>query len=165
MAIRDEEINRLIKYAQGLNTTVKFKQQKNGDSAACWTIDGSEITVYVTSRTPKIYIVLCLIHELGHHLEHIHGNNRELDEKLDEAIEPEEEKKKHRRKILDWEIRGSKWWESIYKETDCKFDINKLHIERDFDIWQYEVFCETGYFPKKKIRNKKRKEIQNKYRK
>lgn len=162
MGIRDEEINRLIKYAQGLNTVVKFKQQK-GDDSAGWTIDGSEITIYVTPETSKIYIVLCLIHELGHHLEHIHENNRELDKKLDEALEPEELRKQHRKKVYDWEVRGSKWWESVYKETDCKFDINKLYIERDFDLYQYEVFYETGKFPKKKDRDKKRKELKEKY--
>lgn len=162
--IRDEEINRLIKYAQGLNTTVKIKQTRKSDGdAAEWSIDGSEIVVYTTPKTSKLCVVLCLIHEIGHHLEHIHSNNRELDEKLSEAIDPEEEKKRHRRKIYDWEVRGSKWWETIYKETDCRFDINKLHMEKDYDLWQYEFYYENGKYPKKVDRRKKWEEIRSKY--
>ena len=164
--IRDREIDRLIRYAQGLNTTVKIKQaKKKGDDAASWRIDGSEITVWTTPKTPKIEIVLCLIHEIGHHLEHIHGNNREFDTKLSEALDPEEEKKRHRRKIYDWELRSSKWWETIYKDTDCKFGLNRLNRERDFDLWQYEVYLETGDFPENKNRTKKIKELKHRYRK
>ena len=162
--LRDDEINRLIRYAQGLNTTVKIKQsKKESKDAAGWAIDGSEIVVYTTPKTPKIYIVLCLIHEIGHHLVHIHSNDRKLDEKLDEALEPEE-KKKHRKKIYEWELKGGKWWETIYKETDCRFDIKKLYLERDFDLWQYETYYETGKWPKRSEKNHKRKLLKEKYR-
>jgi hypothetical protein len=164
--IRDNEINRLIKYAQGLNTTVKFKQKKeDGDADGGWTIDGSEITIYTTPTTPKIYTVLCLIHEIAHHLEHIHGNNRELDEKLDEALEPEEANKRQRKKLYDWEIKSSLWWETIFKETDCQFNINKLYAERDFDLYQYETYYETGEYPTSKEKKQKWNELKEKYRK
>lgn len=161
---RDDEINRLIKYAQGLNTMVKFKQVKGPNlDAAEWNIDGSEITVYTKPKTAKIDIVLCLIHELGHQLEHIHGNNRELDEKLDEALEPEEANKKHRKNLYNWELKGSTWWETIYKETDCQFNINRLYKEKEYDLWQYVVYCEKGKFPTHSEKKKKRKELKSKY--
>lgn len=162
MGVRDEEINRLIKYAEGLNTVVKFKKQKN-DNAATWATDGSEISIYTKNITSKVGIALCLIHEIAHHLEHIHGDDRELNEGLDEALLSEEEKKKDRKKIFEWEIKGSKWWETIYKDTDCKFGLGKLNLERDYDLWQYEIYYETGVFPKYKERRKKRKELRSKY--
>lgn len=161
--VRDEEITRLIRYAQGLNTSVKIKKIKeNGNAAAEWTTDGSLITVYAEPDTSKIQIVLCLIHELGHHMVHIHDNDRKVDEKLEEAVD-EDIKKSHRRRVYNWELKGAEWWEKIYRETDCKFNINKLFLEKEFDLWQYEVYYETGEFPSVKEKKKKARELKIKY--
>ncbi len=161
MSIRDKEIERLTKYAQGLGTVVKFRTAKKQTDEAEWTTDGSEIAIYVGKRTTKIDIVLSLIHELGHQLEYIHGNDREIDEKLNDALY--DDGKRSRKKVLLWEQRGAAWWETVYKETDCKFNINKLYISKEFDVWQYEVYCETGDFPSKKQRKLKYKEIKERY--
>ena len=158
--IRDNEIQRLVKYAQGLNTIIKFKEAKSlGEDAAEWTTDGSAITIYRTPSSSKLSIVLALIHELGHHLAHIHNNDRKVDPKLEEAIDNEVDKKIYRKRIYDWEVQGATWWETIYKDTDCKFNIDRLNQEKQYDLWQYEVYYSTGSYPTNKERKKKRKEL------
>ena len=92
-------------------------------------------------------------------------NQRQMDPKVEEALDSEENKKSHRKRILDMERNDSMYWESIYNDTNCQFDISKLYIQRDLDIWMYEYYYENGVFPKKKNKDKKRKEICNKHRK
>lgn len=165
MGVRDDETNRLIRYCQGMGLSVRFKPYvKGSNDAAEWTTDGSEIVIYVSPRSSKIEKILCLIHEAAHHKAWI-DNERQTDPKVEEALISEDNKKSHRKRILDMERNDSVYWEDIYKDTNCTFPIWKLHVERDLDIWFYEVYHETGKFPKKKARNKKRKEIYNKHRK
>jgi len=161
---RDEELKRLVKYAQAMNVRVSFKPQHNVDADADWTTDGKEINIYDSSKKSKVFLILCLIHEIGHHCQFIHGNDRKVDAKLDEALASEEEKKSYRKRIYDWEVKGTGWWESIYKDADLKFPIYKLYIERDSDLWMYQTYYETGKFPTKKDKREKRKELKRKYR-
>lgn len=161
--LRDDELNRLVKYAQGLNVQVKFRpfNVKYGAEAE-WTIDGTEITIFKRKKGSKLRLILCLIHEIAHHLEHIHNNDRKPDPKLEEALD-EDDKKKMRKRVYEWELKGAQWWETIYKETDLKFKLNKLYMERDFDLWMYEIYYETGYFPNRGEQRPKRKELRKKY--
>jgi hypothetical protein len=146
--IRDKELERLKKYAEALGLKLNFKSRKpHGPDAAEWAIDGTELWIHVGKKDSKTYTILSFIHELGHMLEHIHNNDRQVDPALEEAVDNEEEKKKHRKKIYDWELQGTKWWETIYKETDMKFPKWKLNAQRELDLWQYEVYYETGTFP------------------
>jgi len=163
MGIRDEELKRLVNYAKGLNVQVFFlPKTKKTDCDAEWTIDGEEIRVYSSPRDSKISKILALTHELGHHLAHIHKNDRETDPKLEEAIDSDESIRL-RKRIYDWEVEGASWWETIYKEVDLKFNINLLYIERDFDLWTYRAYYETGEFPTRRKRIEKRKELRKKY--
>jgi hypothetical protein len=163
MGIRDDELNRLIRYAQGLGVSVRFKPYKpRSNVAAEWIADGSEITVYVTSRSSKTEKILSLIHELAHMKSFI-NNDRELEPELEKALLNEEPKKRERHRIYMSEVRDSKYWEDIYKDTNCRFNVNKLHAHREFEIWQYEMFYENSKLPSKKEGKKKWKEIKNKY--
>lgn len=163
--IRDEELQRLKKYAEGMGVSVLFSKKYSDNAVAEWQIDGKQIVIYENNHGSKLEMVLSLIHELGHHLEHVRNNNREIDRKLEEAIDNEEEKKKHRKKIYDWEEKGSEWWEEIYRDTNCKFPIYRLQIAKEFDLWQYEVYCELGSFPSRKKQREKLKELNLKYKK
>jgi hypothetical protein len=164
MSIRDDEINRLVKYAQGLNVQVKFIPSKGRQAdSANWTTDGKEINVFVRKTHTKLHIILSLLHEICHQIAFIYNRDRLPDPELEEAIDPEIERKYLRKRILDWEIEGTKWWETVYKETDCKFDINKLYAEKALDIWIYEYYYENGQFPKKQQMTQKRKELRSKY--
>jgi hypothetical protein len=116
------------------------------------------VTVYVTSRCSKLEKILSLIHELGHHKGWIE-NNREPDPKVDEAMEAEEAGRRFRKRILDMEENDSLWWEQIYKDTNCKFGLDRLELQRQFDIWCYEHYYETGKDATKKEKKAKWKEL------
>lgn len=169
--IRDKEIERLINYAKGLGLKVTLSSKKD-DSAAEWTLDNTEIRVFTRNNDTKVDIVLSLIHELGHALHNIHEKDRKIDPKVDEAVDHQIESKKfkkdvpkkQRKVILEHEIAGAAYWEVIYKDTNMKFPMWRLYAQRDFDIWQYEVYHETGELPIKKDRMEKFKQLKEKYR-
>ena len=171
--IRDNEISRLTKYAQGLGLKVSFSSETGGSSAAGWVLDGSEIIVYTAFQRSKTETILSLIHEIAHHVWFIHEKDRQPDLKFSEAIErqnlfEEEVKdkpapKKLRKKILATEIAGTIWWETIYKDTDMKFPKWKLYAAMEMDVWAYEVYAETGSFPDRPQTRAKAREINTKH--
>lgn len=164
--IRDLELERLIKYAQGLDVKVLFKTATATSDAAEWTLDGTEIRIYKKASSSKMDIILALIHELGHCLWWIHEKSRKPDLKFEEAIDIQNliaqdltknvTPKKYRKTILDREIAGTNYWEVIYKDTNMKFPKWRLFAEKEIDIWIYQVYCDTGRFPKSKERREKR---------
>jgi len=173
--IRDEELIRLTKYAQGMGIKVTFSSSNQETASADWTTDGSAITIYKNTNATKIEKILSLIHELGHHLHFVHEKNREPDLKFDEALDTVESIAKEglplsevsigrRKKILDIEKAGTKYWEIIYKDTNLKFPIYKLYVAMDYDMYQYETYYELGRFPKQKENRIKLKELTLKYR-
>lgn len=156
-------MQRLIRYAQGMGLSVRFKPYiRNSNDAGGWVVDGSEIIVYVSPQDSKLEKILTLIHEIGHHKGFIE-NNRQTDPKVVQALEDEEEKKISRKRIYLDEVSDTQYWEQIYKDTDCKFNINRLHFERDFQIWSYETFYEKGKFPVGREKTAKKKELRKKY--
>lgn len=169
--VRDEEIKRLVKYAEGLGLRVKFSYKLGADSAS-WTLDGTEIWINQNPYNSKTETILSLIHELGHHLWFIHQRDRQPDLKFEEAIVRHDSHmesnsitpKNLRQKILRVEREGTKWWEVVYKDTNIKIPLWKVHLAMEFDIWMYEEFAETGFFPKRKARRKKTAELLPKYR-
>ncbi len=160
---RDDELNRLIRFAQGMGVSVRFKPYvKRSKVAAEWALDGSEITVYTSARCTKIEKILTLIHELSHHKAFV-NNNREIDPKIEEAFDDEERGRRNRKRILDMEIADSLHWEDIYRDTNCQFNIKKLHKQREFDIWCYEVHYETGRDVTSKEKKEKARQLRKKY--
>lgn len=166
MGVRDKEIKRLIKYAQGLNIKVSFRPRSaiNRDAAE-WTTDGKAIRIFKKKDSSKLHIILCLIHELGHALEFIHNENRVINRKLDEAVMAEEERKIFRRRIYEWEVKSAHWWISIYKEVDLKFPLHRLYREKDLDLWMYEHYYEYGTYPNGKQIINKKKDLKLKHKK
>jgi hypothetical protein len=160
---RDDELNRLVRYAQGMGLSVRFKPYVKGSGlGADWKFDGTEITIYVTSKCSKTEKIILLIHEISHHKAWI-DNNRQMDPKVEEAIVSEENKKSYRKRILDMEISDSAYWEDIYKDTNCQFGVEKLKKHREFDIWCYEVLYETGKDATVKEKREKWRELRKKY--
>lgn len=160
---RDDEIKRLVKYANALGASVTFCDSGRPDSSAEWTIDGKEITIYEKKQYSKTDTILSLVHELGHLLNHIHRNDRVQDEEFGEAL-GSDELKKARRKILRVEKQGTEYWYTVYKDTNLQIPLWKLYAAMEYDLWQYEVFYETGKFPKGKEQKKKRKTVKVKHR-
>lgn len=173
MGVRDEELKRLIHYAKGLGVKVIIYQKSHKDMAAQWTIDGTLIEVYAGKGQTKTETILDIIHELGHHVWFIHEKDRQPDLKFEEAItrenmyeeDPENPTPKHlRKKIWDVEVAGTKWWEVIYKDTNMKFPIWKLHAAMEHDMWMYEQYYETGKFPKGMKKRQHGIDVRRKYR-
>jgi len=163
MGVRDDELNRLMRYAQGMGVSIRFKPYVPRSSvAAQWTTDGSEITIFTDSTCSKLDKVLLLIHELGHHKAFVNAE-RTVDSKIEEALDSEEQSKRERKRILDMEIADSLHWDQIYKDTNCKFNIKKLHKQREMDIWLYEFSYEQGRDATGKEKKAKRKELKEKY--
>jgi hypothetical protein len=167
---RDDEIERLTKYAQGMGLKVTFSNSKSADCAADWSTDGSEITIYRRQNDSKTETILSMIHEIAHHLWFIHERNRKPDLKLDEAVgvadwqnAPEKLPKRFRKRIYDMEHASTGYWEAIFKETDLKIPKWKLNVAMAFDVWQYEIYLNKGKFPGRAEENQKRKELVAKY--
>lgn len=159
--IRDDELNRLIRYAQGMGLSVRFKPYVKGGDRAQWVTDGTEVTVYVANRCSKLEKILSLIHELGHHKAFI-DNERTIEEKVDEVLDKEEPNKKDRKHIYEMEYNDSLYWEQIYKDTNCQFGLDKLERQRQFDVWAYQYYYEVGKWPTWNEKLEKKKELRHK---
>lgn len=157
MGIRDEELKRLIHYAKGMGVKVTIYAKSNKDASAEWTLDGTAIDVYTGKGQTKTDTILDLVHELGHHVWFVHEKDRQPDMKFDEAItrenmfeeDPANPTPKHlRKKIWDVELAGTAYWDIIIKDTNIKIPSWKIEAAKEFDMWMYEMYYETGKFPK-----------------
>jgi hypothetical protein len=147
--IRDEEIKRLVAYANGMGIKVNLSSSINNNCAAEWVMDGSEITVYLNRHRSKIQIVMSLIHELGHHISFIHDENKIVNERVGKLYQKLDADltKKERLEILKHEEMGIRWWNTIVKEVNIRIPRAKLEAQKRYDLWQYEYFAEKGEFP------------------
>ena len=160
--IRDEEIKRLIKYAQAMGMKVTFNNKKKPKEAAAWVTDGTEIIIYRSKHSSKIETILSLIHEISHKIAFVHSNNRKIPLKVDRALE-NPEKKRSKKIIWEDELEGSKWWESVYKDVNLKFPKWRLYAQMEFDVWQYQMDYENDKFPTRKEKRLKWAELKTKY--
>lgn len=157
-----EQIGRLVSYAKGLGLSVFFREAKREIKAAAeWTLDGTELIIYQHKRQTKIQTILCLIHELAHHIDFIHRKDRSYDHKFAEALDKTD--KKSRKLVYDNELAGTKWWETVYKETNLTFPIRRMHLEKEYDMFYYETFWKTGKYPTIKEAKAFRKTLRQKY--
>lgn len=170
--VRDEEIKRLVKYAEGLGLKVLFSQMKNPDAVADWHIDNSQITVYSKKNGSKIETVLSLIHELGHAQHNVWEKDRKVDERLSNVLSKIDEYESKglvapaqcRNALYRYERDSAAYWEAIYKETNMKFPKWRLFATMELDIWVYEYYAQTGNFPKRKQTRSKWRELAGKHR-
>lgn len=164
MGIRNEELKRIEKYAEGLGIKITYKKQKKTDPEADWTTDGTEITVYLRPRQSITQIILDIIHELGHHQAWVY-NNRTTPISLDNALGRDKHNKKDRLAILKDEENGAAYHTMIYKELGLKIPQWKVELERDLSLEIYRYYAKNNEWPTVFWRKQKKKELIKRYKK
>ena len=162
--VRDQEIARLVNYLKGLNVKVTFSNAKNPETFAECSLDNSEIIVYTRNHYSKTELLLSLLHETGHASHAIHIKDRIVDKKLEEALDKQNSSKKARKKIYQDEKAAIAFWDVIVKDVDIKLNPNRIEFQKEFDLWVYEYFWQTGDFPNRKVKREKTKELRAKWR-
>lgn len=170
MHIRDQELLRLEKYANGLGIKVTYKKLKPDSKAhAEWTVDGKEIILYVGPRDAKVTTVLNFLHELGHHMDHVY-KNRQRDREIERALGLEANRdpldspidKKLRKLIYDDEVDATKYRVQIAHEIGLKVPEWRIKADIELDCWIYHEYYISGDVPiVTKIREKKRELIKS----
>lgn len=167
MGIRDDELKRLEKYAQGLGVKVSYKKYiKYSMDAATWATDGSEISVFTRSEKSKTDLIMDLVHELGHHLSFIY-NNKEVPKKLNIALTKEmidiNPTLDQRKAILDFELLGMMYHDTIIKEVDLKIPKWKFKLENEYQKYMYTYYWKHGNIPKNNDKWIKYQQLKAKY--
>lgn len=164
----NDDLNKLIDYAKALGVTVIFKKGKRGDPGAYWHSNAKEIVLYTWARQRINRLVLSLLHELGHHLDHL-AKGRIIDPKLDEALLLDDAKKpiskKQRYLIYKSEKDGSRYRFTILKELKLILPKWELKVDILTDIWEYNQYYLTGLLPTRQEANQKQKELTKIYKK
>lgn len=168
--VRDDELVRLERYAQGLGIRVMYKTYKRGDPGATMTTDGTELTLYIWPRMSKRKIILNFIHELGHAMAFIY-NNRKSKAKEDAALHAEASRKpgdpvipkRLRKLIYEGEKSDSGYRAQIWHEVGIKMKESILKMDIELDNWVYLVYYETGEMPTARAIKSKELELKEKY--
>lgn len=170
MGIRDEELHRLKKYAEGLGVKVYFKKYiaSEGHGLAEWDMVERAITIYEYPGVSKTKLILAFLHELGHHLDWIHNGKKELPgtervfEKLAMGLmtgKRPDLTKTDREIILREERAGIAYMDVIHKELDLKLALWKVKLMQTMDLFDYEYLYKHGRFSTVKEYGIKKKEL------
>lgn len=172
MGIRDVEIARIKKYAEGLGIKVLMKPYTPGSGDGEWDCIERKIIIYVADGQAKSDIILALLHELGHHLDWIY-KNKEVPEDVIKAYERLCEgdasgerldlSKKDRKIILDEELSGIRYMDIIHKELDLKLPLWRVKVCQELDIFAYQTLYDTSKFPTLKQYNNLKKRLTKKF--
>lgn len=155
MGIRDTEILRMTKYAEGLGIKVHFKPHEKGCGEAEWDMDTQEIFLYTSSGTSKTTLILSFLHELGHHLDWIYNNKKDTKQaaKAYELLnrgniegDRSDIPQKYRNIILKEEESGIYYMDLIYKELDLSIPLWKVKMQQDLDLLEYKTLAKKARF-------------------
>lgn len=164
---RRKELDRVIKYAEGLGMKVTWKTAQRGDPAATWTHDPLEICVYEHKNQSITSLILAIIHELGHYMYWVHHGRKPIPDaymlEADRKHHDPKVPKKLRRQIYNYEANSIAYMPVVFKELDLSIPKYKLDIEVEFDLWSYEYYLEKGEDPTPTMYKDKRKELKLKY--
>lgn len=156
MSYIDNDLKRLLKYAESLGIKVSLKQMIKGAGQAEWDMHDRSITIYTSNSMSKTKIILSLLHELGHHLDWIYNDKQDTEEAhnayrmLNEGHmfgDRSDVPKRYRDIIYREEKAGVHYMSIIHKELDLKIPKWKVKLQQHLDLYDYEVFMNTGSFP------------------
>lgn len=163
MSYLDNELARIEKYIAGLGIKLikRQKQDKDSDTKDYGSWSPGEIEIFPNEHKTKTDLIMTLLHEIGHHLYYQHNDKPEIPNEI--LIAYSIMTKAQRKKIYEYEKNGISLMPTIAIELGLKIPLYKIYLQSEFDIWQYEVFYETGEFPNAKERNLKIKELKKLY--
>jgi hypothetical protein len=169
MGLRDSELKRLEQYGKSLGVTISYARS----SATCsddgyFAIIGKKafIEVYRDAKSPKIQLILTLLHEIAHYLSWVY-RNRKNSKLLNKALEAETARnpgdppiaKSLRKQIYELEKHDVNYQDLIVKELNLKIDKITLETQKKIDKWIYLRYYKTGHFPDIDLIIKKRSDI------
>ena len=155
MSYIDDDLKRVLKYAESLGIKVYFKKPIRGAGGAEWDMIDKSIHIYASKSTPKTTILLNMLHELGHHLDWIYNNKSDSAEAftayklLNEGnmFGDRSDIPKHYRKVIyEEETAGVYYMDIIHKELDLKIPLWKVKLEQDLDLFDYRMLYVKGKF-------------------
>jgi len=172
MSYLQDDLKKLIKYAQGLGLRVVIKDYDGSGDGAGWTTDGTEITLFKWKNQTVTRMILNLLHELGHHMSWVYSG-RAKDKKIETALDLEDQRKskhspvipkRYRKLIYESEVKDAEYREQIALEVGLRIPTWKVKADKDLDIWLYKMYYDTGNTPTMKDSSAKYKELKDKYR-
>ena len=153
MGIRDQELARLQKYAEGLGIKVVWSKNKSSKYGAMWVLDQNnnvELHMYTWTSASKTLLVLNFLHELAHHLAYVH-QGRTLSDALIKALNhqsTETANKKHRELVYKAEVSDSSYRKVIAHEVGLKIPESKIDLDIAVDDFIYYTYWQENRFPK-----------------
>lgn len=151
------ELEKLIKYAQGLGLKVIIKPEDGSGLGGGWTTDGEEIILYKWKGISTTQMIMNLLHELGHHMSFVY-DGRVVKADLENALmleglreggsEPID--KSLRKLIYESEKRDGEYRLTIFREVNLKIPEWKLKVDIELDNAIYKHYYQTGDFPTSK---------------
>lgn len=162
MSIRDKELARIEAYAKGLGIKITWKKYVRGQiTAADWSVEGNEITVYSWSRRSKTGIILDLVHEFAHHMAWI-ASDKKTPLRVERALQADDSgtaTKEELKIIYEMEKSDARFQERIFKELQLTIPMWKFKARKKLDLWVYKRLWVTGKFPGEKVIKLKRQEL------
>ena len=128
---RQQDLDKLLKYARGLGVKVTFLPYERGHPTkgipASYNSDDKAITITMRKRKTKTDTILDLLHELGHHLDWLH-RGKEYRKALDDALYKEYKDMSiaERELILKDEESGTAFMTKIAIEVDIKMKLSRI---------------------------------------
>lgn len=170
MSYMQDDLNKLIKYAQGLGLRVVIREYDGGGAGGGWATDGTEITLFKWKNITITRMILNLLHELAHHMAWVYAD-RVTKPRVEKALDAEEARekgsppipKRQRKIIYEEEKFDAQYREVIAKEVGLKLPNWKVKADIDVDIWGYKFYYETGDHPTTKEMNIIYRELKERY--
>lgn len=149
--VRDDEIKRLVKYANAMGCKVVFKRKnkvaKLNEAYAACDSDTNTITVYKYKDTSKIFIVLNLIHELAHYIGFVRNGRK--NSKTNDYYHARAYNEKYPPPYVNYyifcsELKDMKYWDEIIHTCDIKIPKKRIELQKDLDLLAYETIFLFG---------------------
>jgi hypothetical protein len=158
-----EDFKRLKNYAKSLGLTVKvLSGEKSTDQSAQYDPYDKSIDLYEFKGKSLTFMVLCFLHELGHHREFLDRNKKDTDLLLS-AMDSEKPNKAQRMALYISECNAALYMVVIHTELGLKLPKYKVEAESELDKWIAKCFWETGKHNTQETNRKKRKELREKF--